>query len=234
MDMFMNEKGNQYAIAALKNCRATMAGEIARFKQGIWDREEQLTHLDTTLRVLNPSYWADTIAPKRIKQFKLFGQGKLNRLIFDALRRADGKPLSTPEIADAIIAAKGLWRRRQARVYPHPKTTFSPSTSRSVSTAVVTALPVVPIITVFAMVIVSVVMTIMRVWVVAAVAGLVTLVTITPREHNIAIERDVSFDWCDGSGDRRYISTAESNHCGCNRYCCSFHVGLHELCLPPS
>jgi hypothetical protein len=31
----------------------------------------------------------------------------LNRLIIDALRRADGKPLSTPKIADAIIAVKG-------------------------------------------------------------------------------------------------------------------------------
>lgn len=31
----------------------------------------------------------------------------MNRLIIDALRRADGKPLSTPKIADAIIAVKG-------------------------------------------------------------------------------------------------------------------------------
>ena len=38
---------------------------------------------------------------------KLFGNGELNRLIIDALRRANGKPLSTPAIADAIIVAKG-------------------------------------------------------------------------------------------------------------------------------
>ena len=38
---------------------------------------------------------------------KLFGGGELNRLILDALRRANGKPLSTPEIAEAIIEAKG-------------------------------------------------------------------------------------------------------------------------------
>jgi hypothetical protein len=48
----MNEKGNRYAIAALKDRRATMAGEIVQFKQGIADREEQLTHLDATLRGL--------------------------------------------------------------------------------------------------------------------------------------------------------------------------------------
>src|SRR5262249_35223638 len=100
-------KGNKYAIAALKDRRATLAGEIVRYKQGIRDREEQLTHLDATLRVLDPEYRADTIAPKRVRRVKLFGGGELNRLITDALRRADGKPLSTPAIASAIIVAKG-------------------------------------------------------------------------------------------------------------------------------
>jgi len=102
----MNEKGNQYAIAALKDRRATLAGEIVKFKQGIRDRQEQLSHLDATLRILDPEYRASTVAPKRLRQVKLFGGGELNRLIHDALRRA-GEPLSTPEIAEAIIAAKG-------------------------------------------------------------------------------------------------------------------------------
>jgi hypothetical protein len=103
----MNDKGNKYAIAALKDRRATMAGEIIRFKQGIRDREEQLSHLDATLRILDPEYRADTIPPKRIRRVKLFGGGELNRLIVDALRRAEGKSLSNGEIADAIITAKG-------------------------------------------------------------------------------------------------------------------------------
>jgi hypothetical protein len=103
----MNDKGNQYAIAALKDRRATLAGEIVRFKQGIRDREEQLSHLDAVLRTLDPEYRADMIAPKRIRRVKLFGNGELNRLIIDALRRANGVALSTPDIAEAIIAAKG-------------------------------------------------------------------------------------------------------------------------------
>ena len=100
-------KGNRYAITALKDRRATLAGEIQRHKDAIRHGEEQLAHLDATLRILDPEYRADTIAPKRIRRVKLFGGGELNRLIIDALRRADGKPLSTPQIADAIIAAKG-------------------------------------------------------------------------------------------------------------------------------
>lgn len=103
----MTPKGNQYAIAALKDRRATMAGEVVQFKRAIRHREEQLAHLDASLRVLDPTYRADTVPPKRLRQVKLFGQGELNRLILDALRRANGKPLSNPEIAKAIVAAKG-------------------------------------------------------------------------------------------------------------------------------
>jgi hypothetical protein len=54
----MNEKGNKYAIAALKDRRATLAGEIIKFKQGIQDRQDQLAHLDATLRILDPDYHA--------------------------------------------------------------------------------------------------------------------------------------------------------------------------------
>jgi hypothetical protein len=103
----MNDKSNKYAVHALKDRRATLAGEIVRFKQGIRDREEQLSHLDATLRILDPEYRADTIAPKRLRRVKLFGGGELNRLIINALRLANGKALSTPEIAEAIIEVKG-------------------------------------------------------------------------------------------------------------------------------
>jgi hypothetical protein len=103
----MTPKSNQYAIAALKDRRATLAGEVVQFKEGIRYREEQLSHLDAVLRTLDPGYRSDTIPPKRLRQVKLFGNGELNRLIIDALRRAGGHPMSVPQIADAIIAAKG-------------------------------------------------------------------------------------------------------------------------------
>jgi hypothetical protein len=88
----VSDKGNKYAIAALKDRRATMAGEIIRFKQGTRDREEQLSHLDATLRVPDPEYLADTIQPKRIRRVKLFGGGELSRRIIArfAGRHSDG------------------------------------------------------------------------------------------------------------------------------------------------
>jgi hypothetical protein len=72
-----NEKGNRYAIHALKDRRATMVGEIVQFKEGIAYREEQLSHLDAVLRELDPSYRADTLPPKRLRRVKLFGNGEL-------------------------------------------------------------------------------------------------------------------------------------------------------------
>ena len=104
-----NEKGNRYAIHALKDRRATMAGEIVQMKEGIAYREEQLTHLDAVLRELDPEYRADTLPPKRLRRVKLFGNGELNRLIADALRRAE-RPLASSDVADAIVEAKGYGR----------------------------------------------------------------------------------------------------------------------------
>jgi hypothetical protein len=63
----MTPKGNQYAIAALKDRRATMAGEIESFKRGIRYREDQLAHLDASLRLLDPSYRADTVARRGLQ-----------------------------------------------------------------------------------------------------------------------------------------------------------------------
>jgi hypothetical protein len=104
-----NEKGNRYAIAALKDRRATMAGEIIQMKEGIRYRDEQLTHMDAVLRELDPSYRADTLPPKRLRRVKLFGSGELNRLIADALRRAE-KPLGSADIAASIVETKGYGR----------------------------------------------------------------------------------------------------------------------------
>ncbi|KIZ47023.1 hypothetical protein OO17_05700 [Rhodopseudomonas palustris] len=103
----MTENGNRYAIHALKDRRATLAGEVEKFKQGIPDREKQLSHLDAALWILDPDYRADTVPPKRLRNVKLFGGGELNRLILDDLRRAEGRPMSNQEIARAIVEAKG-------------------------------------------------------------------------------------------------------------------------------
>lgn len=103
----MTPKANQYAIAALKDRRAAMAGEVKSLKDQIAYRQDQLAHLDATIRLLDPNFPVDTIPPKRPRRVKLFKHGELGRLILDSLRRANGKAISNQEIAKAIADHEG-------------------------------------------------------------------------------------------------------------------------------
>ena len=103
----MNDLGNKYALAALKEKRARLAGEITELKKQITWKQEQLGHVDATLLLFDPS--ANPEALPKVKPYKhvaLFRQGELSRLIVDTLRRA-GKPLTRVEITEAVTAYLG-------------------------------------------------------------------------------------------------------------------------------
>lgn len=103
----MNENGNRYAISALKEQRARLAGEIAHMKKKIAWAGDQLKHIDATLRIFEPTGDPNAIPNMRPrKRVKLFRQGELGRLIFDALRRA-GEPITTSAVVTALVAATG-------------------------------------------------------------------------------------------------------------------------------
>jgi len=103
----MNDRGNRYALAALRDKRATLASEIVQMERQLRHRKESLGHVDATLRLLDPSIEIGAIRNKRPpRRIKLFRQGELGRLILGALRRAEG-PLSTAEIVSVVVEAGG-------------------------------------------------------------------------------------------------------------------------------
>lgn len=103
----MNENSNKYALAALKDKRASLAGEIKMMKDHLAKRQEQIAHVDATIKILEPDYDVESIPLKRpLKRVKLFRQGELGRIIIDVLRRA-GKPLGTHEIVTGLMADQG-------------------------------------------------------------------------------------------------------------------------------
>jgi len=103
----MNETGNKYALAALKEKRASIAGEIAQKKTQIARLQKTLEHVDETIRVFDPAFDVGALPAKRPRSHvNLFRQGELGRLIVDALRRA-GRPLSAREIVTALMEARG-------------------------------------------------------------------------------------------------------------------------------
>jgi hypothetical protein len=114
----MENLGNKYALAALKDRRATLAGEIADLKRRLQTATIQLDHIDACLTIFEYEGDPAAIPNKRPKRrVKLFAQGELGRLILDALRRA-GKPLGTHSIVAALLEAGGHGEASRAALTP--------------------------------------------------------------------------------------------------------------------
>ena len=123
----MNENGNTYAIGALKRRRAEIDGEIQASEARLRSLNEALCHLDATLALFDPDYDPKTIrAKRRYDRAKLFGGGKLTRLILDALRRSE-RPLSTAEVIAAIAAEMNFGSDWPASTSPWPARLLSQS-----------------------------------------------------------------------------------------------------------
>ena len=101
----MNDNGNKYAMAALKDRRARVAGEIFDIKRQMAKKKQILAHIDETIKVFDPDYKVGSIRPKKAYQHvRLFGQGELQRLVLGALRES-GQPMACHEVA-AVISKK--------------------------------------------------------------------------------------------------------------------------------
>ena len=99
---------NTFAIPALKEKRASIAGRVISLKKQITRHQKELASLDATIALFDPTYRVGSIKPKNArKRAKLFKMGELGRLIMDALRRAEGRPLATAEVVAAVTAAIG-------------------------------------------------------------------------------------------------------------------------------
>lgn len=119
--MTQTDRGNRYALAAMKDQRARLAGEIATLKKRLIWAEEQIRHVDAALQLLDPQLFPDLIPAKRPqKRIKLFRQGELSRLVVDTLRRA-GKPLGTRAVVTALLAAGGHSESARAALAPRAR-----------------------------------------------------------------------------------------------------------------
>jgi hypothetical protein len=98
---------NTYAIPALKEKRAMIAGRVISLKKQIQRHHKELASLDATITLFDPTYRVGSIKPKNPrKKAKVFKPGALSRLVIDALRRAE-TPQLTSEVLVAITATIG-------------------------------------------------------------------------------------------------------------------------------
>lgn len=98
---------NQYALAALKERRAAIDGEMRECERRLRYLRTMLDHLDATLHLFDPDGNPKAIKAKRpYKRIKLFGPGQLGRLILDALRKG-ARAMTTAEVIEAVVTELG-------------------------------------------------------------------------------------------------------------------------------
>jgi hypothetical protein len=99
---------DSHVISALRLKRAEISGHIHDLEKRIARQRANLANLDATIKLFSPGTNPDAIPPKRsYRRTRYFAYNELSRLTQDALRTASG-PLTTAEIAAAIMQAKGM------------------------------------------------------------------------------------------------------------------------------
>jgi len=99
---------NSHVISALRLKRAEISGHIHDLEKRIARQLANLANLDATIKLFSPGINPDAIPPKRVyRRTRYFAHNELSRLTQDALRTAS-RPLTSAEIATAVMHAKGM------------------------------------------------------------------------------------------------------------------------------
>ena len=97
-----------HVVSALRTKRAEISGYIADLERKINRQRAVLANVDATIRLFSPGINPAAIPPKRAyRRTKYFSRNELSRLTQAALRTALG-PLTSAEIAAAVMQAKGM------------------------------------------------------------------------------------------------------------------------------
>jgi hypothetical protein len=99
---------NSHVVSALRLKRAEISGHIHDLEKRIARQRANLANLDATIKLFSPGANPDAIPAKRpYRRTRYFAHNELSRLTQDALRTASG-PLTSAEIASAVMQAKGM------------------------------------------------------------------------------------------------------------------------------
>ncbi len=91
----------------LEQLHAELGGKILDNKKEAARLAQAMRHVEAVLKMIEPGYDVRPIAVRRRKPNQWFRRGTVFRCALDALRAA-GKPLTTREVALAMLAAKGV------------------------------------------------------------------------------------------------------------------------------
>ncbi len=95
-------------ISALHDKQEQLTAGIDRLEQQIGEYRAGLAHLEEVMRLFDPSIQPELVQPRRqTAQRMWFRPGESLRLIYDVLREAPD-PMATRDIAERVMAAKGM------------------------------------------------------------------------------------------------------------------------------
>jgi hypothetical protein len=97
-----------HVIGALRDKRAELAGTLRQLEQQLVQQRANLAHVDATMRLFDPEIRPKDIQPKQTRARNAwFRPGECLRLIYDELRETT-QPVTTREIAERVMQAKGI------------------------------------------------------------------------------------------------------------------------------
>jgi hypothetical protein len=94
-------------VAALVRLHSELGGRILANRTEAKSLATDMRHVEAVIRMFDPGYDVRRITPRRRNRSNgLFKRGTLFRAALDALRKAP-EPMTTRQIAEAMLAAKG-------------------------------------------------------------------------------------------------------------------------------
>ena len=95
-------------ISGLVSKRSELVSMLERYAQEVDRLDEELRHLDATIKLFAPDMDLRSLPPKRfVETNRIFRQGESNRCMLEVLREAGGT-LNTQQIAQRIADKKKL------------------------------------------------------------------------------------------------------------------------------
>ena len=95
-----------HVMDALREKRSELSGIVSRLEQQLGQHRDSLAHLDATMRLFDPDMLSQDTNPAS-QRVSWFRPGECRRLIYDLLRDAP-QPLATRDLAERVMAAKGI------------------------------------------------------------------------------------------------------------------------------
>ncbi len=99
---------NEHVLSGLTRKRADLAGEIERTQHVLRKLVIDMNAIDSAIRIFDPNADLGSIKPHHYPHKHAAFRGEMMRFVMDTFRAAQGRPVTTKEIALAVAKGRGL------------------------------------------------------------------------------------------------------------------------------